>query len=271
MDFRGRSQLFIVAAILVFVALAILFLRVPPDYMYENISFAFDPSASRAFAYGEQHFSSASPDSYDVGRAEYFFNIAVAKDPTLLYVHHELARISFLHGEFPDAMKQINLQITMHGDTTPNSYYIRGLIEGFMGDYADSAKDYEHFLQFDPHDWAAINDYAWVLLKAGRAKDAEVATAAGIAYFPNNPWLLNSNATALYELKEYPEALVSAQKALATVQNLTEAEWLHAYPGNDPKIGAQGLAAFKVAVADNMHTIDSAIASSTVQSKVLHE
>ena len=234
-------------------------------WLGERIEFALDPTAARAFAYGERHFSAQNPSDYDIDLADYYFRQAELRDPTILYLHHELARISFLRGDFPRAMEQINYQIAEHGDATPNSYYIRGLIEGFMGAYGPSAKDYEHFLTFDSHNWAAINDYAWVLLKAGRAKDAEIATADGIIYFPDNPWLLNNNATALYELKKYPEALISAQKASVAVQNLTEAQWLHAYPGNDPLIAAQGLASFKKAVGDNMHTIQLAIASGTVQ------
>ena len=34
-----------------------------------------------------------------------------------------------------------------------------------MGDYASAAKDYETYLRTDSKNWAAINDYAWVLIK----------------------------------------------------------------------------------------------------------
>lgn len=234
---------------------------------YENVAYAFDPSANRAFAYGERHFDSANPTQYDIGRAEYFFKLAAAKDLTLPYVYHELARIDFLKGNFNSALAKINFQIQMQGDTTPNSYYIRGLIEGYMEEYKSSAKDYEHFLQSDPRNWAALNDYAWVLLKAQRFQDAADTTARGLVDFPENPWLLNSRATALYEMHQYPAALAAAQKANTVVANVTEVQWLHAYPGNDPKIGGEGLAAFKKAISDNMHTIQLALASDTVQSE----
>jgi tetratricopeptide (TPR) repeat protein len=234
-------------------------------FTIEDILYAVDPSAERAFQYGSRHFSSKEPAQYDIDRAEYFFNLAAVKDPTILYLYHQLARISFLRGDFTGAMTQINYQISTHGDATPNSYYIRGLIEGYMGDYENSARDYEYFLRFDPRNWAALNDYAWVLLKAERFHDAAVATARGLIDFPDNPWLLNSHAIALFELHQYEDALLYARKASAAVATLSEAEWLHAYPGNDPKIGDDGLATFKKAVADNMHTIELAIASGTVQ------
>ena len=234
-----------------------------PGTIYENLSFAFSPSAERAYEYGETHFNAQRSKEYDLDRAEYFFRKAEKLDPTLLYVHHELARIAFLRGMFETAMAQINLQISMHGDRTPNSYYIRGLIEGYMGNYSDSARDYEHYLQVDPHNWAALNDYAWVLLKAQRFSDAVSVTTRGLADFPDNPWLLNSQATALFELHKYTDALAAAEKASASVASLSETDWLRAYPGNDPQTGAKGLSTFKKAVADNLRVIQSRIASST--------
>ncbi len=235
--------------------------------MYEDVAYAVSPTAARAYAYGVAHFDAANPAQYDINRASYFFNLAVAKDPTLPYIYHELARIAFLRGNFNQALALIDIQIERQGDKTPNSYYVRGLIEGYMGLYDASAKDYEHFIRFDPHDWAAKNDEAWVLLKAKRYADALAVTDSGLADDPANPWLLNSNATALYELGRYREALAVAEKASAAVALLTPAQWSHAYPGNDPAIAAQGLATFQKAVRDNMHTISLAVASSTVQSK----
>ncbi len=232
---------------------------------YEDVAYALSPSGARAFAYGERHFSASDAGAYDIDRAEYFFLAAAAQDSKLPYVYHELARIYFLKGDFPTALELIDAQITLHGDATPNSYYIRGLIEGYMGDYAAAAKDYKHFLQFDPQDWAAMNDYAWVLLKGKRFQNAADVTQKGLMLFPGNPWLLNSEATAFYELGHYSQASAAVQRASAAVASISQSEWLRAYPGNDPKIADVGIASFKAAVAENMHTIQLALASSTVQ------
>ncbi len=175
----------------------------------EDIMYALHPSPERAFAYGERHFSAGDVAEYDIVRAGYFFNEAAKKDPTIPYLYHELARIDFLRGDFTAALARINFQISMQGDKTPNSYYVRGLIEGYMGDYDASAKDYEHFLKFDPNNWAALNDYAWVLLKADRPGDAAEAAEKGLALFPNNAWLLNTDATALYETHDYADRRAS--------------------------------------------------------------
>ena len=231
----------------------------------ENIMYAFAPSTQRAFDYGERHFDATDASLYNLNRAEYFFNKVAVVDPTFPYLYHELARISFLRGNYRKAMAQIDLQITIHGDTEPNSYYVRGLIEGYMGTYDAAATDYEHFLQFDPNDWAAINDYAWILLKAARNAEAARVTDAALKNFPDNPWLLNSNATAHYEIGEYTQALVSVKKAVTLSGSLTPDEWLHAYPGNDPSIASEGIASFQKAALDNMHSIEAKLATSTVQ------
>lgn len=231
----------------------------------EDIYFRLYASADRAYALGEKHFNATDADQYDVRRAQRFFRIAATMDPQHPVVHHELARIDFLNGYFISALARINFQIQQHGSTVPNSYYIRGLIEGYIGEYTLAALDYERYLQFDPTNWAANNDLAWVLLKAGRLHDALEAIDRGLTYFPTNPWLLNSRAIALYELGEYDEAGVSARKASVEVEKLKAEDWLRAYPGNDPRVAAEGIAAFTKAVQDNMHRIEVQLKESNVQ------
>lgn len=231
--------------------------------IYENVSYALVPSAQRAFAIGERHFSAQDPAAYDVDRAQYFFKLAESQDRQLPYLYHELARISFLKGELITALAQVNTQISLFGDHAPNSYYVRALIEGFMGEYGPASRDYEHYLAFDPHNWAAINDYTWVLLKAQRYEDASVEATKGLTFFPDNPWLLNSDATALYELGRYDEALRLEDRAQTTAARLSSSDWLKAYPGNDPKIADVGLEALKNAIAGNVHAITTAQARAT--------
>ncbi|MBI4094117.1 tetratricopeptide repeat protein [Candidatus Kaiserbacteria bacterium] len=243
--------------IVVLVACAwFLFSRTITDF-YEDVRYAFDPSAALAFELGEKHFSATKAYDYDIVRAEYFFNLA-AKDQSIPYVNHELARIAFLKGDFGLALARINLQISLHGSSTANSYYVRGLIEGFMGDYEAAAKDYEAYLRTDPKNWAAINDYAWVLLKDKRYKDALIALDWGLIYWPENSWLHNSRATALFELGRHAEAYQAVVAAYDALPKIDAGAWLQAYPGNDPLIATEGIAAFRRAVEENMHTIELA-------------
>src|SRR3989338_8298768 len=199
---------------------------------YEDISFALLPSADKAFAFGEAHFDAETPATYDIDRAEHFFVEAVSLDPKLPYLYHELARISFLRGNNARALALINLQIAAQGDNTPNSYY-----------------------------GAAINDYSCVLLKSNRPQDAADALARGLSLFPDNPWLLNSYATALYELGQFRGALEAAAHARNAALHISRADWLHAYPGNDPHIAEEGISTLQKSTEDNIHTIELALVS----------
>ena len=146
----------------------------------------------------------------------------------------------------------------MHGNAAPNSYYVRGLIEGYMGSYANAADSYERYLATDPGNWAALNDYAWVLLKSERFEEALKATETGLGYFPDNAWLWNSKAIALFELARYEEARDAVMRASETVGGISEQKWLTAYPGNDPRTAGDGVRTLKDSIAQNMLRIEGA-------------
>lgn len=230
-------------------------------YAYENVMFRVMPSAERAYTYGSKHFDAMHSDEYDLDRAEYFFDRAHALNPNLPYVQHQRARIAFLRSDFSRALRLINAELALPSEqVTPSSYYVRGLIEGYMGEYAAAAKDYETYLRSDPTNWAAANDLAWVLLKDNKPQEALAAIETVLPLWPENPWLLNSKATALFEIGRVEEARDAAALAVNAVARVTEAEWSRAYPGNDPLIAREGVAAFREAVAANMHTLDGLVA-----------
>ena len=231
--------------------------KVHLENAYEDVAYTLMPSAERAFVYGERHFNAMQKGEYDVARAKYFSEETRRLDPDHSLVHHELARISFLEGNQETALYRITTQIEKHGSATASSYYVRGLIEGFLGKYADSARDYETYLKTDPTNWAALTDYSWVLLKSGRIHEALDATSYGLNYFPDNPWLLNANAIALYELGKVEDGLVQIRKAQRVVSTVTEEDWLKAYPGNDPRMAGEGVRALQDSIIHNMHTMNS--------------
>lgn len=231
----------------------------------ERILYALVPSQERAVRYGNRHFNAQFPRVYDFELAMDFFQKAASFDIPHSHLQHQLARIAFLRGDYRAAIFHINKQINDYGEDLPNSYYMRGLIKGYMGLYDSAAEDYEVFLKHSPNNWAGITDYSWVLLKAERFADAAKATEGGLVIFPDNAWLLNTNAIALFELGEYDRALESARRGVGAADKLTKREWLMAYPGNDPRVADEGLATLRKSARDNMHTIEMAIASSTVQ------
>lgn len=222
---------------------------------YEEGRYLLAPSAERAYAYGTQHFNAVEADEYDIDTAERYFRRAATLDDAYPGVHHQLARIAFLRADFPAGLGHINREIEEYGDANPNAYYIRALILGYMGQYLEAAADYETYFRIEPANWAGINDYAWVLLKADLPEGALGATEWGLDKWPDNPWLLHNKAIALYELGRFQQAAQTAQAAAAAVETVTPDVWLMAYPGNDPRVAEEGVRTFKKAVADNQAQI----------------
>jgi tetratricopeptide (TPR) repeat protein len=229
----------------------------------ENTLFKMRPSAEKALAYGGRHLNASSRALYDIDRTEMWFRTAERMEAELPLLNHQLARVTFLRGNLGEALFYIEKEIQL-GNHKSNAHYMRGLIQGYLGNYTEAAKSYEKYLVDNPQNWAGLTDYAWVLLKAKRFEDARDATERGLMVFPDNAWLLNTSAIALYELGDLSLALERAQKAVAATEKLTESDWLHAYPGNDPAIAHEGLATLRKSAVDNMHIVEAAHASSTI-------
>ena len=261
----GKSNILGVVALLLVCGGAVFLLFPVALKATEWIVYSIFPSQERAMRYGDRHFNAISPRMYDFELAANFFNEANSFDASHPNLSHQLARVAFLRGDNRLALFYINKQIRDHGALLPNSFYMRGLIKGYAGLYDSAAEDYEVFLEHSPDNWAGITDYAWVLLKAGRFAEAAGATERGLSIFPDNAWLLNTSAIALYELGEYEKALERAQKAVDAADRVTEEMWLTAYPGNDPRIAEEGVATLRKSARDNMHKIEAKVGSSTVQ------
>jgi tetratricopeptide (TPR) repeat protein len=232
---------------------------------YEFASLRLWPDAQKAYEYGNRHFNSSDRRAYDIDLAGHFYWRAQELDPYHAAVYHQIARISFLKNRLSTALFYIDTQIARHGDTVPSAHYMRGLILGYRGDYDEAARSYERFLEFYPDNWAAITDYSWVLLKAGRPYEAAAATGRALALYPKNPWLLNTNAIALHEIGDTQQALLKARAAQVSVASVTVADWLEAYPGNDPRVAQAGIDTLRASIVNNVHTLETHLATGALE------
>ncbi len=223
------------------------------EKIYENVSLRIAPSAEKAFLYGSRHLDvKGEARRYDIRRAEYLFQQTIVLEPFYPYAHHQLARIAFLRGDFNLALSRIGVEIEHHGEKHHNAYYIKGLIEGYAGDYLSAVIDYQKYLSHNPRNWAAINDLAWVLLKDKQYDKTETVTTIGLSDFPDNPWLFNSRGIARFENGKYKEAQEDFQKASVLVQGVTNEAWSTAYPGNDPRVAGQGVETLTRSIRENL-------------------
>lgn len=235
-------------------------------YFQERIELALNPSADRAFEYGVRHFSPGVHSAeYDLDHAAYFLKQAVAIDPEHAQANQQLARVKFIRGDFHGAIANINQAITLQGDRSPSAYYIRGLIRGFQAHYESAAEDFAHYVRLNPSIWAGYNDLAWVLMKSDDYERALDVLSVGLEKFPENAWLLNSYAIALYETGDTAGAQAAALLARDAVEKLTPQDWSTANPGNDPRIAGEGLETFRNATLSNLEKILSESASSEIE------
>ena len=153
------------------------------------------------------------------------------------------------------ALLEINQELYYYPDHY-KSHYIKGLILGFMNREKEGVEEFSLFLQAQPNSWAAHNDKAWLQWRDGDG-DGALATIreVGKAY-TTNPWIANTFGVMLYNNKQYEEALIvlSRGKALADTMNLSD--WNKGYPGNDPRIYAQGLEEMRASFNKNIELVE---------------
>ncbi len=156
------------------------------------------------------------------------------------WANHQLARIAFVSGDFPVAMKHIDEEIANYPDNL-NAYYIKGLILGFTANSNEAIKTFEYYTS-KTWTWAGHNDLAWLYFKIGDYENALRTIDKIYAQYPNNIWILNTRAISLYNLKRYKEAKIDIDNAIKNYKTFTPERWGASYPGNDPSIYSEGYA-----------------------------
>lgn len=206
---------------------------------------------------GNGFFGGALP--YSLTMADLSYRSALALDAEVPDAWHQRARIAFLHGDFSAAQWMIDRQIELHGDSFMASYYIRGLINGFAKRYAEAERDFAHFLTWDPLNWAANNDLAWIYFSQGKFMETEAQATHGLSANEGNAWLLMMRAMARFNLGNREGALEDLYAAKERAKLLTEEDWKRAYPGNDPAVSSLGLAELHATIEKNIKLIERPI------------
>lgn len=205
------------------------------------------------FAIGSSYFGEGK--IYDVEKAKNFFLQVQKLDDRYPIAHYQLARVYFIEGNFYPALSEINRELELYPDFK-RSYYVRGLIYGYMRQFDLAAADFKEFLLFKPESWAAHNDLAWIYFQMGAYDKALATVEEGLIGSPQNMWLLNSRGVALLNLGRKEEARKSLALALAIVNMTTPEQWGRSYPGNNPSIYGEGLEAMKLSIQKNIALLD---------------
>lgn len=201
---------------------------------------------------GDYYFSSRG---YDIEKAEATYERIIELDPAFPRAHYQLSRIHFIKGGFSEALGEINTELELYPEYK-RSYYIRGLVYGYAGLLDLAIADFQTFLEWKPKSWAGHNDLVWVYFQKGDYAEAKAIAMRGLEIAPDNPWLGNALGVALLNLNEFEAAEAALEQAARNAEKLTAEEWGAAYPGNDPAIYPEGLAAMHTSIQENLKLIE---------------
>lgn len=205
-----------------------------------------------AFDIGNYFFNGGA---YDLNKARAAYEKALAIDPNIRLAHYQLGRLAFIRGDLTKAANEIEEELRLHPEI-PNSYYVRGLIEGYQGLYGSAEKDFSKFIEQAPQSWAGYNDLAWVQAKQKKFQEARETVLLAFKRLPGeterNVWLWTSLGVASLNLKEYNGAEAAFMKARTISEGISAEYFWSAYPGNDPRGAEQAFKQFKATLSLNL-------------------
>lgn len=204
--------------------------------------------------------------AYDLKLAETFYRVAAFFEPESPFFHYQLARVFFVENKLMEAKSEIDLALN-RDPANQRAFYIRGLIDGFAGEYNEAVADFEKFTAWSPEEWAGWNDLAWANYKAGDFNKAREAALAGLKISEANPWLLNNLGLAYAGLGEEAKARKALEAAKKYASSLAVEDWRAAYPGNDPTSDLWSLAEFRSDLRHNAALVSQADLTASVLSK----
>jgi len=223
----------------------------------------------RNMAYGKlmargNHFFNGG--EYNLDKAAKYYKVAGFVDRKASYPHYQLARVLFVKGEHQDALSEIDKALSLNPENK-RAFYVRGLIDGYAGNFKAAVDDFQKFIAFAPKEWAGHNDLAWAYFQDGDFQNAADAARKGLEVKPGNPWLLNGLGVSLEALGKNDEAKAVLDEAAQIAQNLTPKDWKKAYPGNDAESAPWDLARFKGDVNFNLQLAADPFASAGKKGK----
>lgn len=197
---------------------------------------------------------------YDLDKAAKYYKVAGIVDWKASYPHYQLARVLFMKTNYKDALAEIDRALALNPENK-RAYYIRGLIDGYAGNYKAAAEDFQKFIAWAPKEWAGYNDLAWAYYEDKNYEKAVEAAKRGLEVASDNAWLLNGLGVSLQVLGKNEEAKSVLEKSAEIAKGMTASDWKKAYPGNDAQTAEWDLAQFKTDVNFNMQLAASPFSS----------
>jgi tetratricopeptide (TPR) repeat protein len=213
---------------------------------------------SFSFALGNIFFGGVKP-LYNVKLAHFLYKQSAypffSKLPPR-YAHHQLSRTYFIQGSMYDALDEAQTELKIYPDDTA-TYYILGLTYGYMNRTYEAIDAFSRYIETHPGTWAGRNDKAWLQFRIGDIDGALKTIEPIVQNFRYTVWVQNTYCALLMNKERYAEAKTACGYAKEAVDKMTEKDWGHAYPGNDPRIYGTGLQAMKTSIEKNIELIEN--------------
>lgn len=213
---------------------------------------------SFSFALGNVFFGGFKP-LYNVKLAHFLYKQSAYPLLSIApprYTHHQLSRTYFIQGSMYNALDEAEVELKIYPDDTA-TYYILGLTLGYLDRTYDAIDAFSRYIETHPGTWAGRNDKAWLQFQVGDI-DGALQTIEPIAEnFRYTVWVQNTYCALLMNKERYAEARTACGNAKKAVDKMTEKDWGHAYPGNDPRIYGTGLQAMKASIEKNIELIEN--------------
>jgi tetratricopeptide (TPR) repeat protein len=180
-------------------------------------------------------------EEYDIARAGRLYNMVLAVDPAIGWAWYQKGRIAFLHKDYETALLYLETFQELSDHPRPRAIYLKGVILGFMQQPEAALLSLQEYYKLDDSNWYIYNNLAWTYFQLGQFTQMDEISEAGLAKYPNNPWLLMNRSLAFFNLGQIEEAKEYINKSYEQTVLLTDTDWSTTYPGNDPLIASIGL------------------------------
>lgn len=239
-DKINRKNKILIATVISSIALIILFFLFQiPIKKYVS---------QKAAGIGNYYFNGGE---YNLNKAEKFYKKALKFDDKNWYAYYQLARIDFVKNRFYSGIINIDRALAIDPENK-RSYYVRGLLNGYRGNYDEAEKDFQNFIAWHSNEWAGYADLSWIYINDGKYEEAILTASNALSIFPENVWLYANKGLAQYKLGRYDEAKADLETAKKLAEKINSNDWKRAYPGNNPADAEKGVEEIKTAINYNL-------------------
>lgn len=164
----------------------------------------------------------------NIDSAIYLANEYLHKHPEAKRVHHLLARLYLVKGNFKEAKKHIEQYIKLNPNDK-RAFYLLALVQAGSGDLKSAESAMKKFILSGKSSWQGYLDLSWIQYQQGKYDEALNNVNYAIDKFGQNPWLLINKGAILIALNKKKEAKIALENAEKLLKNTPKSSFIENY------------------------------------------